>query len=314
MSATLIIKHASGEETLACKKIVTIGRDPGCDIVLDDLQVSRNHALLRRLGNGDYYLVDEGSSNGSYINGKLITAPTLLRDGDCLEIGETEIRFCQQSVAAADAADVSFEDTVIIAPKGEIRTFTILVADIRDYTSISENTPIKALTLLMNEWFNRTRECIYEHHGIVDKFIGDCVYARWEVRDDPRSSVVDAMSAAAELNFISSDLNRSFPKVSKPLKIGVGINTGTAAIGAGVSESAIGDAVNLTFRLESATKQLGKDVIIGRGAYEHLPDSVWQSQQSSIQIKGKSDPVYIWGLKFTELQTLLDQISATSFN
>jgi len=313
MAARLTIKKQTGPSVLECKSIVTIGRDNGCDVVLGDPKVSRNHAMLRQLGNGDFYLIDEGSSNGSYINGKLITAPTLLRDQDRLGIGSTEILFEHEAEPAEPEAEASGEDTVIVAPVGDIRQFTILVADIRGYTRISENTEIKTLTRMMNDWFNKTRECIYEHHGMVDKFIGDCVYARWEVRDDAAGTVVDAMRAACELNFISSNLNSSYPEVFEPLRIGVGINTGAAAIGAGVSESAIGDAVNLTFRLESSTKEIGKDVILGRAAYENLPEGLWLSQQTSIQVKGKTDPVDVWGMSFTEVEQLLDQIKVSGF-
>jgi len=313
MPAYLSMKLAPGDERVECKSIVTIGRDAGCDIVLDDKKASRNHAMLRQLGNGDYYLIDEGSSNGCYVNGKLITAPTLLKNNDRLGIGETELVFHQESGAEHSAAVNTGEDTVIVAPTGDIRKFTILVADIRGYTSISENTPIKVLTRMMNEWFNRTRECIYDHHGIVDKFIGDCVYARWEVREDAAGTVIDALSAACELNIISRDLINTYPEASNPLNIGVGINTGTAALGADVSESAIGDAVNLAFRLESLSKEMGKDVIIGRNAYEFLPEGVWRSQQTSMRVKGKTDPVDVWGLKFTEAESVLDQIRSITF-
>ena len=314
MPAYLVLTPAAGEKRVECKPIVTIGRDAGCDIVLDDKKASRNHAMLRQLGNGDYYLIDEGSSNGCYVNGKLITAPTLLKNNDRLGIGETELVFHQETVADAVGIDNLGEDTVIVAPTGEIRKFTILVADIRGYTRISENTPIKVLTRMMNEWFNRTRECIYDHHGVVDKFIGDCVYARWEVRDDAAGTVVDALSAACELNIISRDLVHTYPEASDPLNIGVGINTGTAALGADVSESAIGDAVNLAFRLESLSKEMGKDVIIGRNAYEFLPEGVWRSQQTSMKVKGKTDPVDVWGLKFAEAESILDQIRAITFS
>lgn len=313
MPAYLSMKLAPGGERVECKSIVTIGRDAGCDIVLDDKKASRNHAMLRQLGNGDYYLIDEGSSNGCYVNGKLITAPTLLKDADCLGIGETELVFHQETESGKGGVENAGEDTVVVAPTGDIRKFTILVADIRDYTSISENTPIKVLTKMMNEWFNRTRECIYEHHGVVDKFIGDCVYARWEVREDASGTVIDAISAACELNIISRDLIHTYPEVSNPLNIGVGINTGTAALGAGVSESAIGDAVNLAFRLEDLSKEMGKDVIIGRNAYEFLPEGVWRSQQTSMTVKGKSDPVDVWGLKFAEAESILDQIRTITF-
>jgi len=314
MPAYLSMKLAPGEERVECKSIVTIGRDAACDIVLDDKKVSRNHAMLRQLGNGDYYLIDEGSSNGCYVNGKLITAPTLLKDNDRLGIGETVLVFHQQVEGDSGSIENAGEDTVIVAPTGDIRMFTILVADIRGYTTISENTPIKVLTKMMNAWFNRTRECIYEHHGVVDKFIGDCVYARWEIRDDAAGTVVDALSAACELNLISRDLVNTFPEISNPLNIGVGINTGSAALGAGVSESAIGDAVNLAFRLEGLSKKMGKDVIIGRNAYEFLPEGVWRSQQTSMKVKGKTDPVDVWGLKFAEAESILDQIRAISFN
>jgi adenylate cyclase len=314
MAARLTIHKQSGPSVLECKSIVTIGRDAASDIVLADPKVSRNHAMLRQLGNGDFYLIDEGSSNGSYINGKLITAPTLLKDQDRLGIGSTELLFEQEAGSTDPAATASAEDTIVVAPMGDIRQFTILVADIRGYTRISENTEIKTLTRMMNDWFNQTRECIYDHHGVVDKFIGDCVYARWEIREDAAGTVTDALHAAAQLNFISSNLNSSYPEVFEPLRIGVGINTGAAAIGAGVSESAIGDAVNLTFRLESSTKEIGKDVILGRAAYENLPEGLWLSQQTSIQVKGKTDPVDVWGMSFGELEQLLDQIKVSGFN
>ncbi|MGW8246906.1 MAG: FHA domain-containing protein [Acidiferrobacterales bacterium] len=313
MPAYLSTNLAPEGERVECKTIVTIGRDAGCDIVLDDKKASRNHAMLRQLGNGDYYLIDEGSSNGCYVNGKLITAPTLLKDGDRLGVGETVLVFHQEAGSGSGGIENTGEDTVIVAPTGDIRMFTILVADIRGYTTISENTPIKVLTKMMNAWFNRTRECIYEHHGVVDKFIGDCVYARWEVRDDAAGTVVDALGAACELNIISRDLVNTYPEVSNPLNIGVGINTGTAALGADVTESAIGDAVNLAFRLEGLSKEMGKDVIIGRNAYEFLPEGVWRSQQTSMKVKGKTDPVDVWGLKFVEAESILDQVRAISF-
>jgi len=313
MSAYLSTGLASPDDRVECNAIVTIGRDAGCDIVLDDKKASRNHAMLRQLGNGDFYLIDEGSSNGCYVNNKLITAPTLLKDRDRLKIGDTELIFHQEADEAS-AGVINGEDTIIVAPTGDIRKFTILVADIRGYTSISENTPIKVLTRMMNDWFNRTRECIYEYHGVVDKFIGDCVYARWEVRDDAAGTVVDALSAACELNIISRDLTDTYPEVSSPINIGVGINTGTAALGAGVSESAIGDAVNLAFRLESLSKEMGKDVIIGRSAYENLPEGVWTSRQTSMTVKGKSDPVDVWGLKFAEAESVLDKIRSITFS
>ena len=71
---------------------VTIGRSRGCDIVLDDPNVSRQHAEIRPRG-GSWVLTDLGSTNGSSINGRRLTGPEVVRPGDEIEIGTTPMRF-----------------------------------------------------------------------------------------------------------------------------------------------------------------------------------------------------------------------------
>ena len=71
---------------------VTVGRSRGCDIVLDDPNVSRQHAEVRPRG-GSWVLTDLGSTNGSSINGRRLTGPEVLRSGDEIEIGTTPLRF-----------------------------------------------------------------------------------------------------------------------------------------------------------------------------------------------------------------------------
>ena len=64
----------------------------------------------------------------------------------------------------------------------EIRSVVILVADIRNFTQLSETLPIEVLTKAMTYWFKATRNIIERNFGVVDKFIGDCVLAKWELK------------------------------------------------------------------------------------------------------------------------------------
>jgi len=80
MQAYLNFSASSGEQRIPCGVVTTIGRDRSNTIVLTDLQVSRHHALVRRLGEADYYLIDSGSANGSKVNARRLSTPTLLHD------------------------------------------------------------------------------------------------------------------------------------------------------------------------------------------------------------------------------------------
>ena len=295
-------------KTIPCKTVLTVGRDKSSDIVLADLMVSRNHAMIRRIGNGDYYLIDGGSSNGSYVNQQRVTMPKLLKHGDKITIGGIDFIFEQEATAVAQQQDhVELEET-IVHDTPEIKKITILVADIRGFTSLSEEIPIRTLTQLMNNWFNRVNDIIAQQHGIVDKFIGDCVFARWEADDDELKTVVSALSAANAINKMTEDLNHTFTELTEELKIGVGINTGAASVGRGVDSSALGDAVNVAFRLESATKVLGKDIVLSETAYRHLPEKYWKPFTQKIRVKGKRDPVRIFAVDFTDVPMLIKAI------
>jgi diguanylate cyclase (GGDEF)-like protein/PAS domain S-box-containing protein len=92
---TLKIRGTTGHSQLSLDSgnAWSLGRSPDSAVVLLDRWVSRNHAEIQRLDNGDYYLVDLGSGNGSFVNGQRVSMPVRLKDGDLLTIGHTEIEF-----------------------------------------------------------------------------------------------------------------------------------------------------------------------------------------------------------------------------
>jgi len=296
MAAYLSYLDGNDERSMPCGALLTIGRERGNDIVVEDKLISRRHAVVRRLGPSDYYFMDIGSSNGSFINRRRISVATQVRDGDILQVGSLCLTFHQDDQEETAVTDtVELERTTLVQTT-EVRQITILVADIRGYTRLSESVPIGTLTRLMSNWFREVSECIEGHEGTVDKFIGDCVYARWETDNLPAATVRRALAAATDIAGITTRLGRGFPGVGEGLRVGAGIHTGRAAVGIGRDATALGDAVNLAFRLESATKELKADVVISESSYGHLPAHFFSGRERTISVKGRNDPVKVCAL------------------
>lgn len=303
MTAHLKYFSQGSEVSIVCGAVTSIGRDRGHDIVLADPQVSRQHAIVRRLGKTDYYLIDSGSSNGSRVNGRRITTPTLLSDSDRIAIGGTMLSFSYKPSSYNFSDSLSMQATVVM-DEPVIREITVLVADIRGYTRLSEKLPIQVLTRVMSQWFEQMSAGISENGGTVDKFIGDCVFARWE-GDHARENVINALRASCALETRTSQLHQLFPELSEPLRIGVGINSGLASVEVGSDNTALGDAVNTAFRLESASKELGADIVLSESAYSNLAEGLWDDKAQQLKLKGKMNGVKVVALAFEQAKGVL---------
>lgn len=77
-------------------------------------------------------------------------------------------------------------------------------------------------------------------------------------------------------------------------------------MGNGAEQTALGDAVNTAFRLESATKLLGRDIVLSETTYRHLPAALWETNAQKIKVKGKRDPVRIIAFDFNQVQPILE--------
>lgn len=304
MSANVCYRKKGVTKKVPCKAVLTLGRDKNSDIVIIDLLASRNHAMIRRLGHSDYYLIDSGSSNGSFVNSHRVAIPRLLKTGDLIQIGGSELIFEQEHKQEDRMDTISMEET-IISDRPVLRQITVLVADIRGFTSLSESVNIRTLTRMMTSWFHRVTDVITEHGGTVDKFIGDCVFARWEFESNEALSVMRALQAAVLINQVTEDLNNNAAEVSENLRVGVGINTGVASMGIGQDATALGDAVNIAFRLESATKVLGTDIVMSETSYSALPDNCIAGEKQKIRVKGKRDVLRICSLHFDDVKYIL---------
>ena len=304
MSANVCYRNKGVSKKVPCKAVLTLGRDKNSDIVIIDLLASRNHAMIRRLGHSDYYLIDSGSSNGSFVNSHRVAIPRLLKTGDLIQIGGSELVFEQEYEEEERMDTISMEET-IISDRPVLRQITVLVADIRGFTSLSESVNIRTLTRMMTKWFHSVTDVITNHGGIVDKFIGDCVFARWEFDSNEAQSVMRALQAAVLINDVTEELNKNSAEVHEHLRVGVGINTGVASMGIGQNATALGDAVNIAFRLESATKVLGTDIVMSESSYSTLPENCMAGEKQKIKVKGKRDVLRICSLHFGDVKNML---------
>ncbi len=153
---------------------------------------------------------------------------------------------------------------------GELRDLSILFCDLRGFTALSERLDAAVLTRVANQFFDLATDAILEQGGTIDKYIGDAIMAFWNAPADQPDHAALACRAALRIVEKVNAFNESVAAAgSLPrLEIGVGINTGPCTVGNFGSSrrfdySAIGDAVNVAARLESATKTYRIAVLLG---------------------------------------------------
>lgn len=253
-----------------------------------------------RKQDGAFYLFDLGSFNGSYVNGSRVTAARQLNNGDLLAFAQHEYRFKEVRVATPSETPTSSDDFATI---GLIRSqpVVLLVSDVKGYTTLSEALEADDLAQIIGGWYADCENILANAGATVDKFIGDCVLAHWDVvnPDTLRASLSVAMQLLASCQKISESRQNIFDKLGHPFEVGVALHSGTVAYG-GLSAgeyTLVGDSVNLTFRLESLTRGLGKSVVISGNFLSKLPELRSYCTSHGMQrVKGRSTPVEVFSL------------------
>ncbi|MEE8161345.1 MAG: adenylate/guanylate cyclase domain-containing protein, partial [Acidobacteriota bacterium] len=183
----------------------------------------------------------------------------------------------------------------------------ILVADIRGFTELAESISIRDLSEVMSQWLELVEKAVEKRKGRVDKFIGDAVMAVWDDEGDPGEHVFESLRTSCEIHHLTRDLGEKYLQNATELRVGVGINSGEAAIGIGADNTALGDAVNLAFRLESTTKEWNCDVVISESSFCFLSGASLKGREEVVTVRGKSIPTKVRALSFDEVRDYLEQ-------
>jgi len=187
---------------------------------------------------------------------------------------------------------------------GDTQDLTILFSDIRGFTTISEqfkDNP-QGLTHLINRYLTPMTQIVMESGGTIDKYIGDALMAFWNapIPEDKTSHRIKAIEVAVKMQSELEKLNiQLVEEGKKELAIGIGINTGTVVVGNMGSDqrfdyTCLGDAVNLSARLEGQTKSYGVGILIGEESTKHIEDKFKFIELDKIAVKGKKEGKYVY--------------------
>ena len=216
-------------------------------------------------------------------------------------------------------ANVVNPETGELRQSAERRKVTIFFSDIAGFSGIGEQLTADNTVGLLNHYFTAATQCIRDHHGIVDKFIGDAVMAFWASPfSEGESHARDACLAClemrpafakieAEISQITG-LRRNTPKFHVRMALATG-DTLIGTIGSATTKSftVIGDTVNIASRLEGVNKVYGTDLIVNEDCYRLAEVDVEAREIDLLTVYGKTEPVRIY-----ELLSPVGQLDSTT--
>lgn len=173
---------------------------------------------------------------------------------------------------------------------------SVLFCDIRDFTTLAENTSPAELSLFLNTYFSLLTDIIIKHNGMVDKYIGDAIMAVWGTPLEDSNHASSAVLAALEMVDATEKHKDELILAGEPVRIGIGINSGLVSAGNfGCSRrfdyTVLGDNVNLASRIEGLTKYYPVKALITQSTRSLLQFSSSCRYVDTVQVKGRSKPV-----------------------
>ncbi|MBI3920838.1 MAG: adenylate/guanylate cyclase domain-containing protein, partial [Armatimonadetes bacterium] len=183
---------------------------------------------------------------------------------------------------------------------GTRKEVSVLFADVRGFTSMSEKMAPERVVEYLNALFQPMNDIIFEYEGTIDNIIGDCLMAVFNAPADQPDHAERAVQTGVAMLTEVKRLQQEWQAQGRPLlSMGIGINTGEVVVGNVGSASrkqytVIGDEVNLAARLESLTRQYKVDIIIGEATYEVVKAQVRARPLGEVIVKGKTQPVTIY--------------------
>jgi adenylate cyclase len=288
-----------------------VGRSKENDLIISDPCISRNHAILQLTETGTCILIDLGSRNGTFVNDRPVgSTPVVLQQAAIIFFGKTKATFYRPNAPIVDETYELSQIEITSSALHERRLTTVLVVDIRNYTLLARQVNESLLSLMMGSWSHQAGNIVQQYGSWVDKYIGDAVMAIWfhAQQSVTYEEIFKVFHCVNQLRALTESLSAVYP-LPFELRIGVGINTGYSMVGNTGSRNhpeytAIGDTVNAAFRLESISKEIDADIVIGETTFHHLSKLKVSTQifkEYTLNLKGYEIPIIAYGLTFADL-------------
>lgn len=261
-----------------------LGRASSCEVALLDNKVSRQHALVQGQEHGDFWLIDLGSANGTYVNGRRVAQPHRLSNGDRITVGGNTFTFRRPGEVSRPVPAVPSKDATI----PEVRTLScwLLLADIEGSTQLIRKMAPGDAHRTTGQWLANCTKLVNEHHGAINKFLGDGFLAYWPEGPEVVTRVAGAIGA----------LRAAQEKESTPFRVVVHYGQVTAGGPASLGEESLaGEEVNFLFRAEKLAASLGRSRLLTEPANKQLQHLISTVPEGSHPLAGFSGEFAFYG-------------------
>src|SRR3954452_8361644 len=265
--------ESPGRERVLLQGNCSIGRSDRNTVVLESPKASRRHCIINLQNVGEFWLIDLGSSNGTFLNKRRVHQPVRLCDLDQITVGDSPFIFRQPEEITSELRTTIAQQT--IRETANIPVW-LLVADIENFTPLSRSMVSDKLAQLVGSWVAACKAIVEEHHGEIDKYLGDGFLAYWH--DDENS----AENVAAGLTKLKQ-LQKAEPRFRLVLHYGLVSSGGLRSMG---EESLIGKEVIFVFRMEKLAGALGIHLLASAAAHEKLGEAMPAQPAGSHELKG----------------------------
>jgi len=243
----------------ALKGTCGIGRHPTNTLQLSSSEVSRRHAIIQAQGEAEFWIVDLGSANGTYVNGRRLSQAVRLRNGDIIRIADVELEFATEILSAMHPIGKAVMASTMI--RIEQAECWLMVADIEGSTKLAQTTAPEKYPRLTGTWFKECRQIIDDCGGHMSKYLGDGFFCYWTGGEGSHIQVRQAVARLREAQAASS------------LPFRVVLHHGSAVLGSVPTMSELnlhGPEVNFVFRIEKIASTLGQRMLFSEKAMRRL--------------------------------------------
>ena len=190
----------------------------------------------------------------------------------------------------------------IVSEKGKLQNVAVMFSDIRDFTKYCEEKSPEEIVTFLKEYQSIMVDIIFKHNGTLDKFVGDGIMATFGTpstsEDDASNAVRAAMEMSSSLRRFNIDRTKSG---LEEIRIGIGIHYGqvvAGSIGSGnrLEYTVIGDTVNIASRLETATKELKRQIVFSQEVKNQIAADIETTLLGSIEIRGHGKPMQVFSV------------------